>query len=134
MRPSTNKTKLTERDLAFIAMFTGVIAALGIVPAFTPPGFSVPITAQSLGVMLAGGILDYRAMTGLPAVLREALTAELPILAGRVVERRQARDGTTKLLLEFPPRGGRAATVELVHMPARRSGSASSTARSPGRC
>ena len=35
----------------------GVVAALGLVPAFTPPGFAVPITAQSLGVMLVVGVL-----------------------------------------------------------------------------
>ena len=46
----------SSRDLALIATFAGVVAALGLVPAFTPPGFAVPITAQSLGVMLAGAV------------------------------------------------------------------------------
>ena len=50
----------TSRDLALVATFAGVVAALGLVPAFTPPGFTVPITAQSLGVMLAGAILGAR--------------------------------------------------------------------------
>ena len=40
----------SARDLALIATFTGVVAALGLVPAFQPPGFTVPITAQSLDV------------------------------------------------------------------------------------
>lgn len=63
-------------------MFTGVVAALGLVPAFTPPGFAVPITAQSLGVMLAGAVLGAR-RGALSLVLLLALVAVgLPLLAG----------------------------------------------------
>jgi biotin transport system substrate-specific component len=63
-------------------MFAGVVAALGLVPAFTPPGFSVPITAQSLGVMLAGAVLGAR-RGGLALLLLLALVAVgLPLLAG----------------------------------------------------
>lgn len=72
----------SARDLALVAIFTGIIAALGIVPAFTPPGFAVPITAQTLGVMLAGSILGAR-RGGLSLVLFLALVAVgLPLLAG----------------------------------------------------
>jgi biotin transport system substrate-specific component len=72
----------SARDLALVAIFAGVVAALGIVPAFTPPGFSVPITAQSLGVMLAGSILGAR-RGFLSLVLFLALAAVgLPVLAG----------------------------------------------------
>jgi biotin transport system substrate-specific component len=72
----------SSRDLALIAIFAGLVAALGIVPAFTPPGFSVPITAQSLGVMLAGAILGAR-RGGLALVLFLVLVATgLPLLAG----------------------------------------------------
>jgi biotin transport system substrate-specific component len=81
--PATSRPpRLTSRDLALIAMFAAVVAALGLVPAFTPPGFSVPITAQSLGVMLAGAILGAR-RGGLSLVLFLALVAVgLPLLAG----------------------------------------------------
>jgi biotin transport system substrate-specific component len=72
----------SSRDLALVAIFAGIIAALGIVPAFTPPGFAVPITAQSLGVMLAGAILGAR-RGGLAVLLLLALVATgLPLLAG----------------------------------------------------
>lgn len=72
----------SSRDLALIAIFAGIVAALGIVPAFTPPGFSVPITAQSLGVMLAGSVLGAR-RGGLSLVLFLVLVATgLPLLAG----------------------------------------------------
>ncbi len=75
-------SRSTSRDLALIAMFAGVVAALGIVPAFTPPGFGVPITAQSLGVMLAGSILGAR-RGGLALVLFLVLVAAgLALLAG----------------------------------------------------
>jgi 23S rRNA (adenine2503-C2)-methyltransferase len=70
--------------------------------------------------VLAKGVLDYGAMTALPLPLRDALTAELPILAGREVERRVARDGTTKILTAFPRRSARGegdTTVETVHIP-----------------
>jgi 23S rRNA (adenine2503-C2)-methyltransferase len=64
------------------------------------------------------GALDYDGMTSLPAALRERLTAELPILAGREAARIDARDATTKLLIAFPGTPGTAeATVETVHMP-----------------
>src|SRR5215203_656573 len=43
--------------IAMTATFVGVIAAMGLVPAVSVPGFSVPITIQSMGVMLAGSIL-----------------------------------------------------------------------------
>lgn len=72
----------TSRDLALISMFAGVMAALGLVPAFTPPGLGVPITAQSLGVMLAGSVLGAR-RGALSMVLFLALVAAgLPLLAG----------------------------------------------------
>ena len=47
--------KLSARDLSLVAVFAGVMAALGLVPAWAPPGFTVPVTAQSMGVMVAGG-------------------------------------------------------------------------------
>lgn len=72
----------SSRDLALIATFAGIVAALGVVPAFTPPGFTVPITAQTLGVMLAGSVLGAR-RGALSLLLFLALVAAgLPLLAG----------------------------------------------------
>ena len=48
------------RDLALIAVFAGVTAALGLIPPLYVPISPVPITAQSLGPMLAGAILGGR--------------------------------------------------------------------------
>mgnify|MGYP001330000096 FL=1 len=66
----------------------------------------------------ARGLLDYAAMTSLPAELRARLAAELPLVSARETARRTARDGTVKLLLAFPD--GR--TVETVWIPSRKSG------------
>ncbi len=79
--------------------------------------------------VLANGVLDYAAMTGLPARLRGALAEALPILAGREVGRSIAGDGTTKLLTAFPrgqARGEGDTTVETVYMPQRASSTRSS--------
>ena len=77
-----SRPRSTSRDLALVAMFTGVVAALGLVPAFTPPGFAVPITAQSLGVMLAGAILGARRGALALALLLVLVAVGLPLLAG----------------------------------------------------
>ena len=70
-----------ERTYALIAMFAALIAALGLIPKITlTPG--VPITAQSLGIMLCGTVLGARRGT-LAVVLFLLLTAlGLPLLAG----------------------------------------------------
>ncbi|KIN74041.1 biotin transporter BioY [Sulfitobacter guttiformis] len=70
-----------ERNVTQIALFTALIAALGLIPQLTL-AFGVPITAQSLGVMLCGTVLG--AKRGfLAALLFVGLVAlGLPLLAG----------------------------------------------------
>ncbi|MGH3370589.1 MAG: biotin transporter BioY [Nocardioidaceae bacterium] len=70
------------RDIALIATFAGIVAALGVVPAFQPPGFSVPITAQSLGVMLAGAVLGARRGSAALVLFLVLVAVGLPLLAG----------------------------------------------------
>jgi biotin transport system substrate-specific component len=72
----------TARDLAQIAIFAALIAALGIPGTVVVGSVLVPITFQTLGVMLAGAILGPR--KGFLAVLTfEVLAfAGLPLLAG----------------------------------------------------
>ena len=71
--------------------------------------------------VLQRGVLEYAAMTSLPAGLRRALEERLPLLGGRELERSVAPDRTTKLLLAFEAQadaeGARAGTVETVHIP-----------------
>ncbi|MFT4012698.1 MAG: biotin transporter BioY [Paracoccus sp. (in: a-proteobacteria)] len=70
-----------EKDLAQVALFTAMIAALGLVPAISL-GFGVPITAQTLGVMLAGALLGWK--RGMQACFLFVLLVALglPLLAG----------------------------------------------------
>ncbi|WP_157001408.1 biotin transporter BioY [Agromyces laixinhei] len=71
----------TARDLAQIAVFAALIAALTL-PGQIPLGFGVPITLQTLGVMLAGAILGARRGTLAVTVYVALGLAGLPILAG----------------------------------------------------
>jgi biotin transport system substrate-specific component len=68
--------------LAMTATFVGVIAALGLVPAFTPPGSAVPITIQTLGVMLAGAVLGRWRGTAAVLIFLLLVAVGLPLLSG----------------------------------------------------
>ena len=70
-----------ERNVALIAVFAALIAALGLMPNLMLAS-GVPITAQSLGVMLCGTVLGAR-RGALAVLLFVALVAlGLPLLAG----------------------------------------------------
>ena len=71
-----------SRDLALVATFAGVISALGLVPAVYPFGGAVPITAQSLGIMLCGSILGARRGAGAVLLFLALVALGLPLLAG----------------------------------------------------
>jgi biotin transport system substrate-specific component len=75
---------LSSRDLALVAVFVGIMAALGLVPALYPFGVAVPITAQSLGVMLAGAVLGARRGALSMVVFIALVAVGLPLLAGGV--------------------------------------------------
>ena len=73
---------MTTRDIVFIALFAAITAVAGIFPPITLPLLSVPITAQSLGVMLAGGVLGAK-RGALSIILLLVLVAiGLPLLSG----------------------------------------------------
>jgi biotin transport system substrate-specific component len=73
---------MTNRDVVYCALFAAIVAVLGLIPPVPLPIVPVPITAQSLGVMLAGSILGAR-RGGLALVLFLILVAiGLPVLAG----------------------------------------------------
>lgn len=74
--------RTTARDIAQIAIFAALIAALGLPGAISVGGLGVPITLQTLGVMLAGGILGARKGTLAVVVFLVLTTAGLPLLAG----------------------------------------------------
>lgn len=74
--------RLDAKDLARIAVFAALIAALGLPGTLTPFGASVPITAQTLGVMLAGAVLGARRGFLAVLVFLVLVLAGLPLLAG----------------------------------------------------
>ncbi|MBB3454242.1 biotin transport system substrate-specific component [Rhizobium sp. BK313] len=73
---------MTTRDLVLSALFAAIIVALGLLPPISIGLIPVPITAQSLGVMLAGVVLG--AKRGAIAVLIVVVLVAigLPVLSG----------------------------------------------------
>ena len=72
---------LDATDLARVAVFAAIIAVLGLAGAFTVFG-SVPITAQSLGVMLAGAVLGPWLGALSVTVVLALVAVGVPLLAG----------------------------------------------------
>jgi biotin transport system substrate-specific component len=73
---------LTTRDLALSALFAAIIIVLGLVPPVTLGFIPVPITMQSMGVMLAGTIIGAK-RGALAYIIFVALVAVgLPVLSG----------------------------------------------------
>jgi biotin transport system substrate-specific component len=68
--------------MVHVSLFAALVAALGLMPPIALPFLPVPITAQTLGVMLAGSVLGAR--RGFLALLLFQLlvAAGLPLLAG----------------------------------------------------
>ena len=74
------RTRTATTDLALVAVFAALVAACTLVPAI-PVGIGVPITLQTLGVMLAGLVLG--PVRGFLAVLLYVVVglAGLPVFA-----------------------------------------------------
>ena len=74
--------EFSAAGIAMTATFVGVIAAMGLVPALSVPGFSVPITIQSMGVMLAGSILGRWRGAAAVTIFLILVGLGLPLLSG----------------------------------------------------
>ena len=70
-----------EKNIAYIALFAALIAVLGLIPKITL-AFGVPITAQSLGVMLCGTVLGARRGALAVGLFLLLVALGLPLLAG----------------------------------------------------
>lgn len=77
-----------------------------------------PFHAKVAREALFAGAGSYEEMTSLPAALREALGAEVPLLSSELRHTTRSADGATKLLLGFPAREEGSDEVETVHIPA----------------
>ncbi|MCO6186870.1 biotin transporter BioY [Rhizobium sp. L1K21] len=73
---------MTTKDIVLIALFAAIIVVLGFIPPVTISFIPVPITAQSMGVMLAGCIIGAKrgALAYVLVVLMVAIG--LPVLSG----------------------------------------------------
>ena len=79
--PETGRRGIDAADIARIAVFAAIVAVLGLPGGFAVFG-SVPITAQTLGVMLAGAILGaWRGAVSM-LVLLALVALGLPLLSG----------------------------------------------------
>lgn len=74
--------RVGARDLGQIAVFAALIAALGVPGTMYVGSSGIPITLQTLGVMLAGAILGPWKGLAAAAVFDALAFAGLPILAG----------------------------------------------------
>ncbi|MDM5189284.1 biotin transporter BioY [Bacillus sp. DX4.1] len=73
---------MNTKNLVFVALFSAIMGVLGLIPpialSFTP----VPITLQSLGVMMAGGLLGSRLGALSQMIFLFIVAAGAPLLAG----------------------------------------------------
>ncbi|WP_377292863.1 biotin transporter BioY [Rhizobium sp. SG2393] len=73
---------MTTRDIVLVALFTAIVIVLGLMPPITLGFIPVPITAQSMGVMLAGCIIGAKRGAASFALLVLMVAIGLPVLAG----------------------------------------------------
>lgn len=73
---------LNTRDLVHVALFAAVTAVLGLMPPVNIPALGLPITAQSMGVMLSGSILGARRGALALILFLMLVAAGFPLLAG----------------------------------------------------
>ncbi|AXH00262.1 biotin transporter BioY (plasmid) [Deinococcus wulumuqiensis] len=72
---------VSTRDIVYIALFAALVAALGALPPLTL-ATGVPITAQSMGAMLAGAVLGARRGALSQLLFLLLVAAGLTLLAG----------------------------------------------------
>jgi biotin transport system substrate-specific component len=73
---------MTTRDIVLAALFAAIMVVLGLMPPITLGFIPVPITAQSLGPMLAGCILGARRGSAAMLLVLLLVAIGLPVLAG----------------------------------------------------
>ncbi|KAA0699723.1 biotin transporter BioY [Neorhizobium sp. P12A] len=73
---------MSTRDLVLSSLFAAIIVALGLLPPISIGLIPVPITAQSLGVMMAGVVLGARRGTVAVLIVVVLVAIGLPVLSG----------------------------------------------------
>lgn len=78
---STSLSRQQAQSFSLVALMAALMAVLGLIPKIDLP-FGVPITAQSLAVMLAGCLLGARRGFQAIALFLLAVAVGLPLLSG----------------------------------------------------
>lgn len=73
---------MQTKDIVLIALFAALMAVLGIFPPINIPALGVPITAQSMGVMLAGALIGSKRGAVAIALFLVLVAVGLPLLSG----------------------------------------------------
>ena len=79
---SERQRTFSAAGLAMTATFVGIIAAMGLVPAVQLPMSPVPITLQSMGIMLAGAVLGRWRGAAAVVLFLTLVALGLPLLSG----------------------------------------------------
>lgn len=74
--------RLSSKDLALVASFAALIGVLGLPGGIQIMGNAVPVTLQTLGIMVAGSILGWKRAALSVLVLLALVAAGLPLLSG----------------------------------------------------
>lgn len=77
----TAVSRHASQSMALAALFAALVAVLGLIPKIDLP-FGVPVTAQTLGVMLAGCLLGPKRALQAMLLFIAAVAAGLPLLSG----------------------------------------------------
>ena len=81
-QPRLRRSQWNSTDISLIAVFAALIAALAILPGIPVGALGVPITLQTLGVMLAGAVLGPGRGSAAAGLYLAAGLAGLPVFSG----------------------------------------------------
>lgn len=73
---------MNTRDIVLVALFAAIVVVLGLMPPITLGVIPVPITLQTLGVMLAGVVLGGKRGALACVLVVLLVTIGLPVLSG----------------------------------------------------
>lgn len=78
----TSSTSFSARDTVYVALFTALVVVFSLLPPVPLAGVPVPITLQTLGVMIAGAMLGPRLGLMVMGLYTLLWAAGLPVLPG----------------------------------------------------
>ena len=73
---------MNTKDIVYISLFASLTAVMGVFPPIHIPIINIPITAQSLGPMMAGSILGWKKGSISLLLFIVLISMGLPVLSG----------------------------------------------------